>query len=173
MFGMQMTSPTVNMFINGENFLKLAKKPERYLNFDPFPIIDRCEIEGVKPHPVIGIDDIRLNCLHYQSCSDAIEAWNRRRVRVNFDKLLIIATTWDLNEDTGMIDEILKLQRPHLLFSWDPINDANCVTLDRSIWSRTETGDIEPTLTGYYKRGIYRNFEKIIDIVDFINNSFF
>lgn len=29
-------------------------------------------------YPKIAVDDIEICCLHYHSCSDAIEAWERR-----------------------------------------------------------------------------------------------
>ncbi len=171
MLGMPMLSPTVNMFIVGENFVKLAKDPKRYLNIDPHPIMDRCMNEADKPHPVIGIDDIRLNCLHYENCRDAITDWNRRKQRVNFDKILVMATSWDLNNDLNLINEILKLHTPHIVFSYDEIDDECVIKLDHKIWARDESGKISPTLTGYYKHGIYRNFEKIFDVVDWINTS--
>lgn len=173
MLGMQMLSPTINMFIEDENFLKLAQEPYKYIHdLEPFPIMEQYCDGKIDPHPVIGVGDIRLNCLHYQSCEQAIKDWNRRRKRFNFGKMFAISTTWDMHDNKNYIDSIRLLEYPYVLFSFDKIDAPNTIILDHSIWNKDTNGEIKPTMTGYYKHGYKRNFEKIIDFVEWINESF-
>lgn len=173
MLGMQMLSPTVDMLIQDEDFLKLAQEPHKYIHdFEPFPVMEQyCDGES-SPHPVIGVGDIRLNCLHYQSCEQAINDWNRRRKRFNFSKMFAIFAAWDLHDNKNYIDSLRLLEYPYVLFSYDKVDDPNAVILDHAIWKKDVNGRISPYLTGYYKGGYKRNFEKAIDFVAWINKSF-
>lgn len=173
MLGLQMLSPTIDMFIQDENFLKLALEPYKYIHdLEPFPIMDQYFDGKNKPYPVIGVGDIRLNCMHYQNCEQAIEDWNRRRKRFNFDKMFAIFASWDMHDNKEYINQIRLLEYPYVLFSYDKVDDPNTIILDHSIWGKGADDKIEPLLTGYYKDGYKRNFEKVIDFVEWINDTF-
>ena len=172
MLGMQMLSPTINMSIQDDNFLKLAQAPYKYIHdLEPFPIMDQYYDGKNMPYPVIGVGDIRLNCMHYQSCEQAINDWNRRRKRFNFNKMFAVFASWDMHNN-NYIDLLHLLEYPYVLFSYDKVDDPNTIILDHSIWKKDADGKIEPFLTGYYKNGYKRNFEKVIDFVEWINETF-
>ena len=172
MFGMQMLSPTVDMIIQDEYFLKLAREPYKYIHdLEPFPVMEQY-CDGIsRPYPIIGVGDIQLNCQHYESCEQAINDWNRRRKRFNYNKMFAIFNSWNMY-DKSYIDSLRLLGYPYVLFSYDKVDDPNAVILDHSIWKKDVNGRISPHLTGYYKGGYKRNFEKIIDFVEWINESF-
>ncbi len=171
MLGLQDQSPTINMFIRGESFVKLASDPKKYMQeLEPFPITEEFDEPGLLTHPVIGVGDIRLNCLHYSCCKDAIEAWNRRKTRVDYDRCLLIATDWDLNYDEELIKKTLSLPYPKVVFTANKRNDADCIYCDKKIWSKTAKRINMPVLTDFMY-GYERCFEKIFDTVEWINSS--
>lgn len=172
MLGLQDQSPTVNMFFRGESFVKLAEDPEKYLfDLEPFPISEDHEEKGLWPHPYVGVGDIRLNCLHYSSCEEAIAAWNRRRKRVDPDRILILATDWDLNYDEDLVERILNIKYPKVLFSVRDRHHPDCVYCDKSMYTANAKRIDMPVLTDYML-GYERCFEKVFDVVKWINDSF-
>lgn len=171
MLGLQDQSPTVNMYIRGESFVRLASDPDKYMGeLDPFPITEEHVDPGMPPHPMIGVGDIRLDCLHYSSCEEAIKAWNRRKNRVDHSRILLIATDWDLNYDEDLTEEFLRLPHPKVLFSVRRREQADCIYCDKSIWTRRAREINMPVLTGF-QFGYRRCFEKVFDVVEWINSS--
>ena len=166
MLGMKILSPTVNMFITGDNFVKLVSNPVKYLvEEEPFPINDFYK-NGDKVYPLIGVDDIVLNCLHYKNCEEAIEAWNRRRVRVDLDKIVVIATSWDL-ENQENVDAILESKYPSVVFTENCIYRENCIYYDPKYWESSGM----PALTDYRRHGWSRYFEYYFDVVEWLNSN--
>ena len=173
MLGLPMLSPTVDMFIEDDSFIKLTQDPYKYLHdLEPYAVSERTDGNDGHPYPVIGVGDITLNCMHYQCCDEAIEAWNRRRTRVNYNKIMVIAASWDLHDKEEYINAILALECPHILFSYHKIKDDTCVYLDHAIWKENEKGHLKPNLVEYYKKGYLRSFELATNIVGWINDSF-
>ena len=171
MLGLQSQSPTVNMFIRGESFVRLASNPRKYMQeMEPFPINEKHEEEGFWPHPVIGIGDIRLNCLHYDNCQEAIDSWKRRCERIDFSRILVMANDWDLNYDEALIKGILELPCPKVLFSTRVKDKDDIVYCTEKVWTKRGRSINMPVLTEY-KYGYKRCFEYIFDVVDWINSS--
>ena len=77
--GLEFLSPTINMFIEDENFVKLVENLEYYMSVPATAKQDRYvdPIDNSIVYPKIQIDDIELCCLHYKDCNDAIAAWER------------------------------------------------------------------------------------------------
>lgn len=70
---MQFLSPTVNMYIPPNDFLKFISNPEYYLN---------AELEFIdsdKSYPVAKLNDITLYCNHYTSAEEVNTCWSRRK----------------------------------------------------------------------------------------------
>lgn len=83
-------SPTINMRILQTDFYKFIHGLKDYLNYD------FVEVES----PEAGIPEGRLNDIivtftHFSSFSDAVNAWNRRKKKINYNNLWIIATDAD------------------------------------------------------------------------------
>lgn len=173
MFGLPFQSPTINMFIEDENFVKLAETPEHYLKSKPVPVSD-CYVDPIDnniQYPVIGIDDIRLCCLHYKNCDEAIEQWKRRCERVQFDKLFIVANTWNLHDNEDLIKRIDDLKDPHIIFDDKGHKGDSIVRLQGDFWYRDERGIIRPNITDISKDGYHRLFEETFDFVNWINEN--
>jgi uncharacterized protein (DUF1919 family) len=77
-------SPTINLWISQKDFIKFVLDLKGYL------AEELVFIESQYDYPVALLRDIKVYFAHYKTVEDAQSAWNRRKVRVNFDNLYII-----------------------------------------------------------------------------------
>ena len=171
--GMEFLSPTINMFIQGENFVKLIENLSHYIYIDAKPGCD-CFVDPIDPnihYPIITVDDIELCCLHYKNCQEAIEKWNERRKRVNLDNVYVIATSWNLNNDISLAKRIVESPFRTVVFSSEKWNDLpNCVALSGSFWKIDKRGIVRPNLTDYKEDKIHYYFEEQFDFIKWLNS---
>lgn len=172
--GMQFSSPTINMFIEDDNFVKLVENLEHYMSIKPKKVTD-CYVDPIDnniKYPIIKIDDIKINCLHSKDCKQAIEDWERRRKRINLDNVIVIANSWNLHENKKLIERIGRIKYKKVIFTYKDYNKKYCIPLKGDFWKVDERGIVRPNLTDYMpNNSIYRYFEKIFDFVDFINKD--
>ncbi len=99
--GLQFRSPTVNLFIPANDFIKFCEKLEHYLSIDELvECTDIAKTKGAN-YPVAYLDDILLFLVHYSSVEEAQRRWNERKKRINWNNIAIMATDRD-----GMTDEL-------------------------------------------------------------------
>ncbi|MBQ9115146.1 MAG: DUF1919 domain-containing protein [Clostridia bacterium] len=93
--GVRFNSPTVNLLIRFDDFLRLMENLSYYLSLTPVPT----KREG-KHFPVLLLGDIKIYCVHYHSNKKAIQKWVERAKRVNYDDIRVIMSglPWQ-NED--------------------------------------------------------------------------
>lgn len=86
----QFRTPTVNLWFEPEDYLKLASDLERYMSLD---------VQEVKynlfPYPVGRIGDITVYFMHYHSFEEARNKWNERKKRINYDNLFFMMAEKD------------------------------------------------------------------------------
>jgi uncharacterized protein (DUF1919 family) len=92
------TSPFIGLFICAPDYIKLLKDPKRYLQM-PIKFIEKSKYSDLKkdrayPIGLLG-DEIELHFLNYESKEDALEKWNRRLKRINWDNLYVTFTDRD------------------------------------------------------------------------------
>lgn len=84
--GLQFKSPTINLlFPSKKQYLKFLSNLKYYLSITPVEVKDEnynC--------PVGMIDDVKLVFNHYKSFNEAVEKWEDRKHRVNYDNLYYI-----------------------------------------------------------------------------------
>lgn len=166
-------TPTINMFIEDENFVKLVENLEFYMKIKPTPVTD-CytdPIDNSIKYPIIRIKDIKICCLHYKNCQEAIDAWERRKKRINYDNIYIIANSWNLHENKKLIERIGRLKYKKVVFTYKDYNKKYCIPLKGDFWKVDERGIVRPNLTDFIPNSAYRYFEKIFDFVEFINSD--
>lgn len=102
-------SPTINLFFLPSDFIKFVSNLEYYLSLTP-------NIKMGDDYPIGQIDDIKIFFMHYTSCEDALEKWEKRKKRVNYDKIFIIMVERDgfSKED---FENFKKLKYPKILFT--------------------------------------------------------
>ncbi|MGF0057460.1 DUF1919 domain-containing protein [Limosilactobacillus reuteri] len=107
--GLKFTSPTINLWIGANDFLKFVKNLKYYL--------ESCDLREVKDtnegHPVgalgEGNERIIIHFTHYPNFQIAKEKWNLRKKRVNYDKIYIFFTDMNGGDSVDIVKEFNKL----------------------------------------------------------------
>lgn len=102
-------SPTVNLMIPAADFIKFVKNLEHYLNVEP-------EIWQGEKYPMGRLEDVELHFVHYDTCLQASEAWERRKKRVNLQNVLVLSTDRDGFDET-VFEQWKTISYPKLLFT--------------------------------------------------------
>lgn len=88
--GLKFLTPTINLSFEMNDYVKFLGNMKWYLEQEIVPYEDaRFEY----PTGMLGDIEIRFN--HYESFSEAIEKWNERKKRINWDNLFIMAIDGD------------------------------------------------------------------------------
>lgn len=147
--GMHFLSPTVGLFFKEPDFVKFVMNLKHYLS---------CELQmrWEETYPVGMLDDITVYFMHYDTCQEAKLAWDRRKQRVNFDKILVIAT--DRNGfDKNVFDAWKRITYSKVLFTVSPqyAEEADSVLLQQY----QDQGFVPDLIPGreFYKDGVLMN----------------
>ncbi len=105
-------SPTINLFFTAEDFVKLAREPKRYFEAE-------LSVEMGPEYPVGTLEDIKVYFMHYDTCEEAREAWNRRVVRVDYDRIVIFSTDME-GFNNEVFEQWKTIPYPKVLFTADP-----------------------------------------------------
>lgn len=91
--GLQFQSPTINLFFEAPDFLKFVTNLHCYIEKQP-------DMYWGKDYPIGELGDIKVHFMHYSTCREAMNAWARRKERIDYDRIVILATDRD-----GFTDE--------------------------------------------------------------------
>ena len=88
--GLPYLSPTVNLTIEMNDFVKMVKNLKWYMEQK----IVRAEGEYKYPTGVLGTEGrgIKINFVHYKSFEEGVQKWEERKKRINWDNLFIVGT---------------------------------------------------------------------------------
>ena len=106
---LRFNTPTINLYFDANDFIKFISNLEYYLSID---IIMRWGTE----YPIGILDDLTVQFMHYDTCSDAIEAWQKRKNRIKRDKILVICTDMAGFDDSSW-EEWKKISYPKILYT--------------------------------------------------------
>lgn len=119
--GLQFLSPTVNMYMKAEDFIKFCENISFYLAIDNLIECTDKSVIGNRTYPVAKLGDICLYLVHYKNVVEAKNKWNERKRRINFDKIVILN-----NDREGMTPELMdrfeKLPYKKVMFVNKPID---------------------------------------------------
>ena len=87
--GLQFLSPTVNLYMRPEDFVKFMSNLEHYLS------AELVETVNPAPYPVGKLDDLVLYLKHYSSFEEAKEKWDERKKRINYKNIYVMMTDRD------------------------------------------------------------------------------
>lgn len=82
---MKFLSPTINLFFKEPDFIRFVLNLEYYMNTE-------LRMTWGEEYPVGYLDDIPVYFMHYRTCREAKESWNKRKQRINWSKIIVIAT---------------------------------------------------------------------------------
>lgn len=166
--GLPFTSPTIGLAIYGDDFVRFVEHLAEYLEIEAQPA--GFQANASKTYPLIRVGDITVDAVHYESPEQAAEAWNRRARRVNLDDVRIIATMWDLGGDPSLADRLRACGYPLIIFSGEPSERADTLSLTGTGWHVDDRGIVHPILTDWASDG-KRYFEHIFDFVGWLNRD--
>ena len=99
MLGLPFRSPTVNMFFREEDFMKFLRTLPACLDEKLTFKTTRFD-EGTKlNYPVVMLGDVEIHMNHYGDFDTAVDAWNRRKARINWRNLFV--TMYTAGEETA------------------------------------------------------------------------
>lgn len=96
-FNLEYLTPTVGLFIMPDDYLKFIENLEYYLSLEmKFISSDNSKhskylSEKVKKfgkYPIGLLEDVEIHFLHYENEKEALEKWNRRKKRININKII-------------------------------------------------------------------------------------
>lgn len=120
--GVRFNSPTINLYMSAQDYLKLSKNLEYYMQADLQEIKDT---EFSFPVGLLG-GEIKLYFQHYKNFEEAKTKWIQRAKRVNLKNLFFITTDRD-GADYDFLKEIDALPYPNkLIFTAKEYPDISC-----------------------------------------------
>ncbi len=87
--GVPFLSPTINLSIGMDDFIRFARNPRPYLEEE---IV---EIKDGNDCPAGMAGDIRINFVHYDTFEEGVRKWQERKKRINWDNLFVIGMERD------------------------------------------------------------------------------
>lgn len=127
--GLQFLSPTVNLYMNAEDFIKFCENLLYYVGIDKFEICTDKNVIGNRNYPIAYLGNLTLYLVHYSSVEEAEKKWNERKQRINWDNIVIFNT-----DREGMTEELKdrfeKLPYRKVMFVNKPdVKHASCYYL--------------------------------------------
>lgn len=95
--GLPFRSPFINLYLAAPDYVKFLEDPKGYLENSLVFISD-----PAVQYPVGRLKDLTLYFVHYHSEQEALEAWQRRKERINWDNLFVL-----MSDQDGCTDELL------------------------------------------------------------------
>lgn len=77
--GLEFLSPFINLFLEGDDYLRLLENFNYYIEQPLLFIEEKYETNLKRNYPVIGLDDVTLFFNHYTDFESAVGIWERRR----------------------------------------------------------------------------------------------
>lgn len=111
-YNMKFLCPTINCYMSMPDFVSFCENLPSNLKVD----LREKKDETDHAFPVARVGELELIAVHYKTFDEFQNAWNRRRQRVNLNKILLIMTDRDgFTED--LLPRIAKLPYEKVLFS--------------------------------------------------------
>lgn len=106
---MEFLSPMINLFFKEPDFVRLVLNLHHYMESD-------LSVEMGNEYPIGWLDDVEIHFMHYKTCQEAKDSWDRRKKRINYDKIIVVAT-----DRNGFSEEVFedwkKIPFPKVLFT--------------------------------------------------------
>ena len=159
LLGSQFCSPTINMRISSNEFIRMLNNINDYLKL---PLEEVCNADEV--YPVAKLGDVFLHLNHYKTFEDAKLKWEQRLQRINWDNIYIT-----LNDLDGVTEKDIRA-----------LSNFNCNNI--VVFTHKKYDDIPYTyyvgdetklkhmLNRSLLTGLY-DFENWFDYVSFINSK--
>ena len=92
---MEFFSPIINMWIDARDYITFLKNPRFYMEL-PLEFVEMRTLQSGHIYPMARCGDIYLHLAHYKSFEEAVECWERRKKRINWDNIFVEMSTDDI-----------------------------------------------------------------------------
>lgn len=107
--GLQFTSPTINLYMTGKDFVSFVLNLDYYLSL-------KLRMTWGEEYPIGYLNDVAIYFMHYHTCQEAEAEWEKRKTRIIRDNIVVLCT--DMVDFT---DEVFEKWRqipyPKVLFT--------------------------------------------------------
>lgn len=111
-YNMKFLTPTINCYMSMPDFVSFCEELSKNLRVE----LQESDENSENKFPVAKLNELNLMAVHYKSFDEFKNAWNKRRQRVNFDRVFIIMTDRD-GFTEALLPRIAKLPYEKVLFS--------------------------------------------------------
>lgn len=136
--------------------MRFLRDPKRYLDMQlTFP-------DDLKTsYPVGCLGDITLHFMHYSSATEAEQAWNRRKARINWDNLFVLMSDRD-----GCTEEMLREfdalpYRNKVVFTHVPMPHIQSAVYIPGFEKDAEVGNCDAFVNGYSGKKYFDYFDYV------------
>lgn len=159
--GLPFRSPTINLTIDMNDFVKFAENLKWYLEKE---IV---EFEGENECPAGMLGDIKINFVHYGTFEEGRTKWEERIKRINWEHLFVIGSerggcTYETMQRFDKLPYSNKVILTHV--EYPEIESAYCI---KGFEEREELGKILDFKEQFLKRRYLDDF----DYISFLNSA--
>ena len=148
----QFLSPTINLFFKEPDFVRFVQNLHYYINLE-------IEMYWEEEYPIGILDDVTVYFMHYGSCHEAKMNWDKRKKRINWDKIIILATDMEGFND-NVWEEWNKIPYPKMLFTSRERKSLGTVYL-KKYRNSEHVPDLIPNREFYKKGVLIRNINRL------------
>ena len=148
-YGLEYQTPTIGLFFLGDDYVKFCSKLDEYLSkpieFVPWESSRLYpELKEVKPYPIGKLGDIEVYFMHYHSEKEALEKWERRKTRINRERLLFKLSQRECCSKEDVEKFMALPYKNKVCFAYDDVPGTIYVPELRGL-----SGDEQPIVTDY------------------------
>lgn len=115
-FAFKYLTPTIGLAFESDDFIKFLENPNYYYNQELIPIKDiQKKVNDEWGFYDCNCGDIRILFRHYRCVDDAINKWNKRKLRIIKNNIIVKFTYFDDNVDKTILDRYIKLPYKKLI----------------------------------------------------------
>ncbi len=157
--GLECLSPFKNLAVWDEDYIKLLKKLEYYMECEPRFDTMNVDIHSKKEYPVLLLDDVRIQCNHDTEPEAAISNWLRRRDKINWENLLVEMYMEDIRIEEQFLE--LKNYSKKICFVTHASREKDVFTLNFSL-KQNEFWEVVNNHAGYGKNAVTYNLIELL-----------
>lgn len=108
-FNLKYNTPTIGLFFFADDYVEFCRNIKYYLSKEIIFIqrdFSKYKKYIIKDYPIGKIDNIEIHFMHYKSCEEAKEKWDRRKKRINWNNIIFKFSQRDLCKQDNINDFI-------------------------------------------------------------------
>ena len=155
-------TPTINLSFDMNDFVKMLERLPWYMEQTIQPFNDK---RFQYPTGLLGDVEIRFN--HYKTFEEAVNKWEERKKRINWDNLFILAIDGDCCSYESMIRFDKLPYKNKVIFTHKPYPEIQSAYYIKGFEDQDGVG----VLLGFKKQFLIRRYLDDFDYITFLNKG--